>query len=131
MVAAGEPGPVQEAVKIWSTILTQSAEKTANRKPPAGHGVKHRPDRIQIDVANSTVDRSASGRLRLTVRPAIIHGYEFKTTALVLTGCSRPFHVAFVPLFISRGRECVPLFGVAGLVNQLGSRDYARPRKLA
>ena len=31
--------------------------------------------------------------------------------------------------FIARGRECVPLFGAAGLVNQLGSRDYARPRK--
>ena len=31
--------------------------------------------------------------------------------------------------FIARGRECVPLFGPAGLVNQLGSSDYARPRK--
>jgi hypothetical protein len=31
--------------------------------------------------------------------------------------------------FIARGRECVPLFGAAGLINQLGSRDYARPRK--
>jgi len=31
--------------------------------------------------------------------------------------------------FIARGRECVPLFGATGLVNQLGSCDYARPRK--
>lgn len=31
--------------------------------------------------------------------------------------------------FIARGRECVPLFGERGLVNQLGSSDYARPRK--
>ena len=28
-----------------------------------------------------------------------------------------------------RGRECVPLFGDFGLVSQLGTADYARPRK--
>jgi hypothetical protein len=31
--------------------------------------------------------------------------------------------------FIAKGRECVPLFGESGLVNQLGSSDYSRPRK--
>ena len=31
--------------------------------------------------------------------------------------------------FIARGRECVPLFGERGLVNQLGSSEYSRPRK--
>jgi hypothetical protein len=31
--------------------------------------------------------------------------------------------------FIARGRECVPLFGASGLVNQLGSSEYSRPRK--
>ncbi|HWF08922.1 MAG TPA: replication protein RepA [Bryobacteraceae bacterium] len=31
--------------------------------------------------------------------------------------------------FIAKGRECVPLFGECGLVNQLGSSGYARPRK--
>jgi hypothetical protein len=31
--------------------------------------------------------------------------------------------------FIAKGRECVPLFGDRGLVNQLGSSDYSRPRK--
>ena len=31
--------------------------------------------------------------------------------------------------FIAKGREWVPLFGPAGLVNQLGSSDYARPRR--
>jgi hypothetical protein len=31
--------------------------------------------------------------------------------------------------FIAKGRECVPLFGPGGLVNQLGSSDYARPRR--
>ena len=31
--------------------------------------------------------------------------------------------------FIARGRERVPLFGEYGLVSQLGSADYARPRK--
>jgi len=31
--------------------------------------------------------------------------------------------------FIAKGPECVPLFGQSGLVNQLGSSDYARPRK--
>lgn len=31
--------------------------------------------------------------------------------------------------FIARGRECVPLFGSSGLVNQLGSCGYSRPRK--
>lgn len=31
--------------------------------------------------------------------------------------------------FIARGRECVPLFGESGLVNQLGSSEYTRPRK--
>jgi len=31
--------------------------------------------------------------------------------------------------FIARGPECVPLFGESGLVNQLGSSDYARPRR--
>jgi len=31
--------------------------------------------------------------------------------------------------FTARGRERVPLFGEFGLVNQLGSVDYARPRK--
>ena len=31
--------------------------------------------------------------------------------------------------FTARGRERVPLFGEFGLVNQLGSIDYARPRK--
>jgi Plasmid encoded RepA protein len=31
--------------------------------------------------------------------------------------------------FIAKGPECVPLFGKSGLVNQLGSSDYARPRK--
>ncbi len=31
--------------------------------------------------------------------------------------------------FVARGRERVPLFGHFGLVNQLGSSDYARPRK--
>jgi hypothetical protein len=31
--------------------------------------------------------------------------------------------------FIARGRERVPLFGDFGLVSQLGSADYARPRK--
>jgi hypothetical protein len=31
--------------------------------------------------------------------------------------------------FIARGRQCVPLFGPAGLVNQLGSCEYTRPRK--
>jgi hypothetical protein len=31
--------------------------------------------------------------------------------------------------FIARGRECVPLFGESGLVNQLGSSEYSRPRK--
>ena len=31
--------------------------------------------------------------------------------------------------FTARGRERVPLFGDFGLVSQLGSADYARPRK--
>ena len=31
--------------------------------------------------------------------------------------------------FVATGRECVPLFGATGLVNQLGSSDYTRPRK--
>jgi hypothetical protein len=31
--------------------------------------------------------------------------------------------------FVAKGRERVPLFGDFGLVNQLGSADYARPRK--
>jgi hypothetical protein len=31
--------------------------------------------------------------------------------------------------FVAKGRERVPLFGEFGLVNQLGSSDYARPRK--
>ena len=31
--------------------------------------------------------------------------------------------------FTSRGRERVPLFGDFGLISQLGSADYARPRK--
>ena len=31
--------------------------------------------------------------------------------------------------FTARGRERVPLFGDFGLINQLGSTDYARPRK--
>jgi hypothetical protein len=31
--------------------------------------------------------------------------------------------------FIARGPECVPLFGPAGLVSQLGSSEYSRPRK--
>ena len=31
--------------------------------------------------------------------------------------------------FTARGRERVPLFGEFGLVSQLGSSDYARPRK--
>ena len=31
--------------------------------------------------------------------------------------------------FIAKGRECVPHFGDRGLVNQLGSSDYSRPRK--
>ena len=31
--------------------------------------------------------------------------------------------------FTARGRERVPLFGDLGLVSQLGSTDYARPRK--
>ena len=31
--------------------------------------------------------------------------------------------------FVAKGRERVPLFGEFGLVNQLGSADYARPRK--
>ena len=31
--------------------------------------------------------------------------------------------------FTARGRERVPLFGELGLVSQLGSTDYARPRK--
>ena len=30
---------------------------------------------------------------------------------------------------IAKGRECVPLFGESGVVNQLGSSDYSRPRK--
>jgi hypothetical protein len=30
---------------------------------------------------------------------------------------------------LQKGRECVPLFGPRGLVNQLGSSDYARPRR--
>jgi hypothetical protein len=39
-----------------------------------------------------------------------------------------PFHVAFLPKSY-RERETVPLFGEAGLVNQLGIVDYCRPRK--
>jgi hypothetical protein len=31
--------------------------------------------------------------------------------------------------FIARSRECVPLFGESGLVNQLGGSEYSRPRK--
>jgi len=31
--------------------------------------------------------------------------------------------------FTSRGKERVPLFGDFGLISQLGSADYARPRK--
>ena len=31
--------------------------------------------------------------------------------------------------FTARGRERVPLFGDFGLISQLGSADYARPRK--
>jgi hypothetical protein len=31
--------------------------------------------------------------------------------------------------FVAKGRERVPLFGDFGLVNQLGSSEYARPRK--
>ena len=31
--------------------------------------------------------------------------------------------------FLAKGREPVPLFGEYGLANQLGSLDYARPRK--
>jgi len=31
--------------------------------------------------------------------------------------------------FTAKGEECVPLFGTFGLVNQLGSVEYARPRK--
>ncbi|MCU1325243.1 MAG: plasmid encoded RepA protein [Bryobacterales bacterium] len=31
--------------------------------------------------------------------------------------------------FVAKGRERVPLFGNAGLVSQLGSADYSRPRK--
>src|SRR5258708_38924931 len=35
----------------------------------------------------------------------------------------------FYRCFVAKGRERVPLFGDFGLVNQLGSSDYARPRK--
>ena len=31
--------------------------------------------------------------------------------------------------FVAKGRERVPLFGESGLVSQLGSADYSRPRK--
>jgi hypothetical protein len=31
--------------------------------------------------------------------------------------------------FVAKGRERVPLFGATGLVSQLGSADYSRPRK--
>jgi hypothetical protein len=31
--------------------------------------------------------------------------------------------------FVAKGRERVPLFGGFGLVSQLGSAEYARPRK--
>jgi hypothetical protein len=31
--------------------------------------------------------------------------------------------------FVAKGRERVPLFGETGLVSQLGSADYSRPRK--
>jgi hypothetical protein len=31
--------------------------------------------------------------------------------------------------FIARGRECVPLFGESGLMHQLGSSEYSRPRR--
>ena len=31
--------------------------------------------------------------------------------------------------FIAKGRERVPLFGAVGIVNQLGSAEYVRPRK--
>ena len=31
--------------------------------------------------------------------------------------------------FTARGKERVPLFGAFGLVSQLGSTEYARPRK--
>jgi hypothetical protein len=30
---------------------------------------------------------------------------------------------------VAKGRERIPLFGDFGLVNQLGSSEYARPRK--
>jgi hypothetical protein len=31
--------------------------------------------------------------------------------------------------FVAKSRECVPLFGPAGLANQLGSVEYTRPRR--
>jgi hypothetical protein len=49
--------------------------------------------------------------------------------ALVFSGRSRFVHVLSYRCFVAKGRERVPLFGDFGLVNQLGSSDYARPRK--
>jgi len=47
--------------------------------------------------------------------------------------CSRVALDLFIWLsyrcFVAKGCERVPLFGDFGLVNQLGSSDYARPRK--
>ena len=47
------------------------------------------------------------------------------------SGKSLPTGLAWLSYrcFTARGRERVPLFGEFGIVSQLGSADYARPRK--
>src|SRR4051812_37011947 len=47
----------------------------------------------------------------------------------LVPGRSRSVHWLSYRCFVAKGRERVPLFGEIGLVSQLGSADYSRPRK--
>ena len=49
--------------------------------------------------------------------------------ALVGSSGARSVHVVSYRCFTAMGSESVPLFGDFGLAGQLGSVDYARPRK--
>jgi hypothetical protein len=37
--------------------------------------------------------------------------------------------VALVCCFVAKGKEIIPLFGSRGLASQIGSIEYARPRR--
>ena len=44
-------------------------------------------------------------------------------------GGTGPVYVALLSLFHGQGKERVSIFGDFGLANQLGSAEYARPRR--